>query len=164
MGDHLSPVIEGFTGTMGTLFTEMLSVTPTTHTNLRGPAVGVTPTPKLPAAKVAFLKDVITQQKKAADSLMASAKKIGPVAQKISAADSAYKSAFQSDITAALPNFSGSLQGFTIFFFLLSYISLAVIVAIHINQISGNLPYSLQILGMFAFGLILIGGIVTRLG
>ena len=112
---------------------------------------------------VSFLRTMLQQQKEAADSLMETAKKIGPVAQKVAQKEAAYDAAFESDIKGvAYPG--STAQGFTIGFLVISILSFAIITAIGINHASGNTLYAV---GVF-FG-ILIAGImgffaVIRLG
>ena len=105
MGDHLSPIIEGFNNpTMKTVFGELLQVSSNS---------------KLNSEKISFLKSILTQQRLTTDSLMKSAKKIGPISQKITNKDVSYNAAFESDIAAPIPNMSGTLQGFTFVFFII---------------------------------------------
>jgi len=150
MGDHLSPIMEGFGNpTMDSVFREMLK------TKTSGSTV---------TANVAFFKDLIQQQKDLADSLMQSAKKIGPVIQRKVSSESAYDAAFESDITAPLPNTSGTLQGFTLFFFILSFTCLAIVFSININYVSGNTTYAVYTFLSFIFLFVLAMSLITRLG
>lgn len=52
--------------------------------------------------------------------------------------EDASDAAFQSKIPAAIPTYSSSLQGFTFILFFWSYISLAIVASIYINQTTGN--------------------------
>jgi len=151
MGDHLSPVMEGFENpTMATIFGELLQITSTSKNASSG--------------KIAFLKSILEQQKSTADSLMKSAKKIGPISQRIENKDSAYDAAFESDLIAPIPNTSGALQGFAYVFFLLSFISLAIVVVIGVSQTSGNISYILGSVGAFIFLIILSLLLLQRYG
>ena len=150
MGDHLSPIMEGFNNpTMNSVFREMLKTT-TSGSTITG--------------NVAFLESLVKQQKDLADSLMQSAKKIGPVIQRKIDTDEAYDAAFESDLTAPLPNISGTLQGFTLFFFILSFACLALVFSININYVSGNTLYAVYTFICFIFLFILSMSLITRLG
>lgn len=185
--DHLSPVIEGFENpTMATLFREMLTVNPVSKKNSRGPKTAVatskdgscppaskpassSPTPSAGSGstaqqKIAFLKSILSEQRATADSLMESAKKMGPVSQKLIAQNTAYEAAFESDLVAPMPGISGTLQGFTLFFFVLSYFALAIVVSILVSQTSGNTSDALKIFGMFIIGFLVALGLIARLG
>jgi hypothetical protein len=177
--DQLSPVMEGFENpTMATVFREMLKVTPTKKKSSRGPKIPVATSsdgtcPPVnsvssnpggdsveTAQKVAFLRSILTEQRATTDSLLDSAKKMGPVAQKLVAKKAAYDAAFESDLVAPLPNISGTLQGFTLFFFVLSYFSLAIVVSI----MSGSATAGLRVFGGFIIGFIVAIALISRLG
>jgi hypothetical protein len=188
--EHLSPFIEGFeSDTMQTLFTEILKVdsnfdlssgskrtkrpvvsqdgtcpapVPKIQTTYGSPTPGMYSSTKLSGDKIAFIKSVIKQQKESVDSLMESSKKINPVAQKIKSMDTAYDAAFETDMTAPLPNMSGTLQGFIIFFFVLSYLSMAIVVSIMVGQ-NVNTVYALRVFGAFMIGFIILIGLVPRI-
>lgn len=184
--EHLSPVMEGFENpTMATLFREMLKVTPVTKKNSRGskmspaasgdkscpPATSSSLSSTITASsdtsssqKIAFLKSVINEQQATADSLMESAKKMGPVSQKLVAQKAAYDAAFESDLVAPMPNMSGSLQGFALVFFTLAFLSLAIVASVLTNQTTGNLQSALKIFGMFLIAYIVSIAMIARLG
>ena len=182
--EHLSPVMEGFENpTMSTLFREMLKITPTTNSNSRGARTaaarsrdGTCPPSTSPAApsltasssqtaeKIAFLKSILSEQKKTADSLMESAKKMGPVARKLSAKATAYDAAFESEEVAPMPNISGTLQGFTLIFFSLAFFSLAIVASIITSQATGNVNSALKTFGVFLFLYCVAVGIIMRFG
>jgi hypothetical protein len=145
MGDHLSPLIQGFTNpTMSSLY-DMLKTSSSDISN-----------------NINFVKNLVEQQQELADSLMDSAKKIGPVSQKKIASEGAYDSAFESDLAAPLPSGSSSLQGFTLFFFILSFISLAIIASINVNSISGNTYYAITTFIAFLVLFIISIAIINR--
>ena len=151
MGDHLSPVMEGFENpTMATIFGELLQIS----SNSKNASSG----------KIAFLKSILEQQQTSADSLMKSAKKIGPISQRIENKDSAYDAAFESDLIAPIPNTSGSLQGFTYVFFIISFISLAIISTIAVSLITSNTLYIMSTLGSFVVILIVSLLLLQRYG
>ena len=182
--EHLSPVMEGFENpTMSTLFREMLKITPTTKSSSRGPKTAVatsvdgtcppssaaasssaTASSSSAAEKIAFLKSILSEQKKMADSLMESAKKMGPVSQKLSAKVSAYDAAFESELVAPMPNISGTLQGFTLVFFTLAFFSLAIVASIITSQATCNVNSALKIFGGFVILYCVAVGIILRFG
>lgn len=127
MGDHLSPVMEGFSNPT------MDSVIQILKTNSTGDFT----------TNLEFLKSLVKQQRELADSLMSSAKKISPVSRNIVSSEEAYDAAFETDVTAPIPNISGTLQGFTLVFFTLSFLSLAIVSSIHVNQLSGNSAFAI---------------------
>jgi hypothetical protein len=147
MEDHLSPLIQGFTNpTMSSLY-EMLKTSSSDLSN-----------------NITFVKNLIQQQEDLADSLMDSAKKIGPVSQKIITSEDAYDAAFETDSATALPSGASSLQGFTLFFFILSFLSLAIVASININAISGNTTYAITTFVSFIVLFIVSIALINRFG
>lgn len=187
MGDQWAPYIkEGFTNpTITNLFTSMLQV-PVVDTKTKrskGQRVNVISTdgscvPSSSASnvesefsltsstteKISFLKSLLHEQKKSVDSLMESSKKINPISQKIAALDSAYEAAFESDVAAGIPNISGTLQGFTIVFFLLSFFALAIITTVIVNQTTSSTSISFGTFGIFVAGMIITLVLLNRFG
>jgi hypothetical protein len=181
--DQLSPFVEGFENpTMQTLFRELLKVdTPSkliTRKSKRaisvaasdGTCIKVPPNSDAPSnantstsEKVAFLKSVLQQQKESVDSLMESAKKIEPVSRKIASMDKAYDASFETELTSPMPNMSGTLQGFTIFFFTLSYFSFAIVVSIMVNHSTQNVYTALKVFGGFLIAFFLLVGLIPRI-
>lgn len=187
--EHLSPFVEGFENeTMQTLFTEMLKVKSSSKVSsakrtkkaISARAADGTCAPVSSASngnspgnpsslfnnsddKVAFLKSVIKQQRETVDSLMASSKKINPVAQKIKTIDTAYDSAFETDITSPLPTMSSTLQGFTIFFFTLSYFSLAIVVCIMLNNQTGSTSNALKLFAALFMAFFILVNLIPRI-
>lgn len=112
-------------------------------------------------ASTSFLKSLILQQKATVDSLITTAKKIGPVANSVFQKKLAYDAAFESDAAARLPNASSTLQGFTLFLFFTSYIALVIVGTIAINSITHStyITFSAFVgfvtLGVGAFALII---------
>ena len=150
MGDHLSPIIEGFDNpTMKTVFGELLQVSSNS---------------KLNSEKISFLKSILTQQRLTTDSLMKSAKKIGPISQKITNKDVSYNAAFESDIAAPIPNMSGTLQGFTFVFFIISFISLAIVMTLTVSQISSNIIHTITTLAAFIILILISVPLIFRFG
>lgn len=186
MSEHLSPVMEGFENpTMATVFREMLMVRPVNNSRGRGPktAVGASsdgscppssgPPPSATTAmssgsstsqKIAFLKSILTEQRATADSLMDSAKKMGPVSQKLVAQKSAYDAAFETDILASMPNTSGTLQGFTLVFFTLAFFSLGIVTSILTNQTTGNVQTALKVFGGFVIAYVVSLSLISKYG
>ena len=148
MGDHLSPLIQGFTNpTMITLY-DMIKTSTKSLSEVS------------PNLKIVY--DLLQQQQELADSLMASAKKLGPVSQKIITSEDAYDAAFETDVAAALPNRSSSLQGFTLFFFILSFLSLSIVASINVNSISGSTSYAIGTFVSFIALFILSIALINR--
>jgi hypothetical protein len=145
--EHLSPVIEGFTGNMQTVFSQLLKIND----------------PDRAANKIAFLKTAINEQRVLADSLMESSKKMGPVSQKLSADTRAYQAAFETDIITPQPQTGSTLQGFTLIFFIISFFSLAIIMSILVNQKSGSVNSALFTFGMFIIVFIIAIYMILRL-
>ena len=186
MSEHLSPVMEGFENpTMATVFREMLMIRPVNNSKGRGPKTAVSvrsdgacpPPTTLPSSatspassssstseKIAFLKSILTEQRATADSLMDSAKKMGPVSQKLVAQKSAYDAAFETDLLAPTPNTSGTLQGFTLVFFTLAFFSLAIVVSILTNQTTGNVQTALKIFGGFVIAYVVSLSLISKYG
>jgi hypothetical protein len=177
--------MEGFENpTMSTLFREMLKVSPVPKSNSRGPKISVatskdgscppTSGSQAPPAtassssttqeKMAFLKSILTEQKNTADSLMESAKKMGPVAQKLVAQKNAYDAAFETDLIAPMPNTSGTLHGFTLVFFTLAFFSLAIVASILTNHATGNVNSALTTFGIFLVVFFVAVGIIVKFG
>ena len=187
MSEHLSPVMEGFENpTMSTLFREMLKITPVKSKSGRGPknAAGSTVSANCPPSsspppltltptsasgsssseKIIFLKSILTEQRTTADSLMESAKKMGPVSQKLVSQKSAYDAAFESDLLAPIPNTSGTLQGFTLVFFTLAFFSLAIVASILTNQTTGNVQTALKVFGGFVIAYVVSLSLISKYG
>ena len=149
MWDQLSPVIEQFTNpTLNQAF----------FNSMLGETVSKVTT------RVNFIKNYIEQQKDLADSLMLNIKRLSPISQLKVKKDLASDAAFESDITSPLPNISGTLQGFTLFFFVLSFFSLAIIFSLNINNISGNTSYAVFTFIAFLFLFIISVAMITRFG
>ena len=136
--------VEGFTN-IDNVFQQLLNVRPIVHKKTK---VAMSPTTST-GPPTAFLQEMIKDQRATADSLMDTAKKISPASQTISALESAYDASFESEIAAPMPSMSGTLQGFTLFFFVLSFLCLAIVVTVWTNNATGNLQISLKIFGGF---------------
>jgi len=183
--EQLSPLMEGFENpTMATLFREMLKISPVPKTNSRGPKTAVatskdgscppqnsnnvpksvSPSSSSNTEKIAFLKSILSEQKNTADSLMESAKKMGPVAQKLVAEKDAYDAAFESDLLAPIPNTSGTLHGFTLVFFMIALFSLSIVVSIFINQITGSVNKAIYTFIGFLVVFCISLGLISKFG
>lgn len=109
-----------------------------------------------------FLKTLIEQQKASVDSLINTAKKISPIANTVVQKEGAYDAAFESNPPASLPQISGTLQGFAIFFFIFSFIAFTLTSTIVINMVTGSLSKAgIAFVGFVVLGFILFG-VVTR--
>lgn len=85
-----------------------------------------------------FLKELIKNEKEAVESLLRTAAKIGPIANNIVEDESASDAAFEAKMPAPIPTYSSTLQGFTFVLFFWSFASFAIVIAIYINQTTGN--------------------------
>ena len=158
-----APYVEGFTDLFNDRLKVNRSVIRTSKQNSPN-QVQIPYTIDSPGIQVDFLKQVLEDKKATADSLMATAKKLGPIAQTASASQDAYDAAFESDTETPLPNISGTLQGFTLVFFLLSFVSLAIIMTVIVNQASSSTSISLGTFGIFVGGLIGSIALLNRFG
>jgi hypothetical protein len=183
MAEYTSPYnTEGFENpTMAKVFTDLLMITPPVK-RLRsgGSTAGASDAscpsssgqPPLTSASAdtsvpestSFLKTMLKQQREAADSLMATAKKINPVAKTINRMEDAYDAAFESDAKASLPVAGQTLQGFALLLFFVSFVSLVLVGTIVVN----NVTKSAKITAGFFVGSIVVGmvvlGVIRRLG
>jgi hypothetical protein len=164
----------------------MLKITPVRRSSGRGPKTAITASspgscppssgsspPAITASsatgssasdKIAFLKNILTEQRATADSLMDSAKKMGPVSQKLVAQKHAYDAAFETDLLSPMPNTSGTLQGFTLVFFTLAFFSLAIVASILINQASGSASSAVKIFGGFLIAYVVSLALISKYG
>jgi hypothetical protein len=115
-----------------------------------------TPTP--------FLKTIIDNEKKAVESLMRVAAKIGPVANTVVEKEKAYNAAFQSKIPASLPTYGSTLQGFAFILFFWSYIALAVVITIFANGTTSSSAVGAGTMIGFAVVGILLFTLIKRFG
>ena len=115
-----------------------------------------TPTP--------FLKTIIDNEKKAVESLMRVAAKIGPVANTVVEKEKAYNAAFQSKIPASLPTYGSTLQGFAFILFFWSYIALAIVITIFANGTTSSSAVGAGTMIGFAFVGILLFTLIKRFG
>lgn len=161
----MAPVNEGFAN-MDLVFENLLKVTPITHTKTMMPDAPRTSNQAAPTSsnQVAFLKEMLEDKKATVDSLMDSAKKISPASQTLSSLETAYDAAFESEETAPLPNSSGTLQGFTLIFFLVSFFSLAFVTSVYVNNLTGNTTDAIKTFGIFVIILLPSLGLLTRFG
>jgi hypothetical protein len=158
MGEFLAPVNEGFAN-MDLVFENLLNVNPIKHSKTMQNADS-----KRVAPPTAFLKEMLEDKKATVDSLMDSAKKISPASQTLSSLETAYDAAFESEETAPLPNSSGTLQGFTLIFFLVSFFSLAFVTSVYVNNLTGNTTDAIKTFGIFVIIFLPSLGLLTRFG
>jgi hypothetical protein len=85
-----------------------------------------------------FLKKLIQDEKNAVESLLRTAAKIGPMANTVIESENASDAAFVAKAPAPIPTYGSTLQGFTFILFFWSYVSLAIVASIYINQTTGN--------------------------
>ena len=136
--------------------TTSIARTPSATTNKNSGISPYTPTP--------FLKTIIDNEKKAVESLMRVAAKIGPVANTVVEKEKAYNAAFQSKIPASLPTYGSTLQGFAFILFFWSYIALAVVITIFANGTTGSSAVGGGTMIGFAVVGILLFTLIKRFG
>ena len=111
-----------------------------------------------------FLKKLIQEEKNSVESLLRTAAKIGPMANTVVETEDASDAAFVSKIPAPIPTYGSTIQGFTFILFFWSYVSLAIVSSIYINQTTGN---TMNAVGTFIgsiIGLVLIFAFMKRYG
>ena len=173
MGELTSPytsTMEGFENpTMARVFHDLLKIKHRSHYSLKNTSRQSTNNVCIPnkpnwkksltlenkqeETSTSFLKTLLQQQKTAADSLIQTAKTIGPVAQKIIQMEDAYDADFESDIKANLPYSGSTVQGFTIGFLLISILAFSIISGIAVNITSNNTYYAIGT----SFGILFTG-------
>ena len=177
-------MVEGFTS--GDVFEQVLrmpksSIVPTkavpgkssgvTNTNSGScpPAVTVTTTgkstasPKITAyTPTTFLKKLIQDEKKSVESLLRTAAKIGPMANTVIESENASDAAFMAKEPAPIPTYGSTIQGFTFVLFFWSYVSLAIVGSIYINQTTGNTANAVGTFIAAIVGLVIIFGVMKR--
>jgi hypothetical protein len=151
MGEFLAPVIEGFFDASSS---ELLSQLQGMVKASAGSSINPT----------AFLKQMLLDKRDTADSLMNTAKKISPASEKISALETAYDAAFESDESIPIPNSSATLQGFTLIFFMISFLSLAIVSSTWVSNLTGDTSSALKTFGLFFGAFLLSIGLITRFG
>ena len=184
MSEYAAPYnkIEGFENPdMQHVFNSLLTITPAPASSRRtssgsrsGSGSGACPpnpgqTPlsisetNEPAAPTSFLKTMLIQQREATKALMNTAKRIGPATQKVVQMEQAYSTAFENDLQAALPDVGGTLQGFVLLFFLVSYGALTLVSTIMTYVITGSIKNALGIFAAFIFAGIIATSLLARL-
>lgn len=103
---------------------------------------------------VPFLDAAITQQQETLESLQKIASKLAPVAQKMATVQTASDAAFESDVHPGLPSIGGTLQGFVLLFFCVSFVILAIMSTFMVNAISGGGAAAATFGGFLAAGII----------
>jgi hypothetical protein len=175
-------MVEGFT--TGDVFEQVLrmprsSIVPTkavpgkssgvtnTNSGTCPPAGASTPpvssaTPTLtPYTPPPFLKKLIQDEKKSVESLLRTAAKIGPMANTVIESENA-SDAFIAKEPAPIPTYGSTLQGFTFILFFWSYLSLAIVGSIYINQTTGNTANAVGTFVGAIIALVVILGVIKR--
>jgi hypothetical protein len=130
MGEYLSPIVEGFSiNTFDASGSKLFNLIKNASSNIVG-------------ENCDYLHELIKDQKHLSTSLIDSAKRIGGISNYKQTLNDADDAGFETDFQAPLPNTSGTLQGFTLVFFTLSFLSLAIVFSIKINQVSNNTLYA----------------------
>lgn len=110
------------------------------------------------------MKQMIQDKQKTVANLVDVAKKVLPVAQKTEQMDATYDAAFETDQPGQVPGIAGTLQGFSLIFFVAAYLAFALTFSAYQFNKSGNFMSLAMYLGVFLiagiFGLVL----VSRLG
>jgi len=83
-----------------------------------------------------FLRTILTKEKASVDSLINTAKRLGPVAKNIEQMESAADASFESSTKAAQPMLGSTLQGFIMLLFVVSYIVLTLVTCMMVNMIT----------------------------
>jgi len=100
-----------------------------------------------------FLKKLIQDEKNSVESLLRTAAKIGPMANSVIESENASDAAFMAKEPAPIPTYGSTIQGFTFILFFWSYVSLAIVGSIYINQTTGN---TANAVGTFVGAIILL--------
>jgi hypothetical protein len=111
-----------------------------------------------------FLKAIIQSEQSTVKSLLKTASRIGPVAQKVAEKEAAYDADFIDNTAARLPGGASTLQGFTFALFFGSYIAFIIVIVMYVNAITGSgLKAGLTFLAFLIVGVILVA-VVKRFG
>ena len=182
MSEYAAPYkkIEGFENLdMQHVFKSLLTVTPprpTSRTTRSGSSSGSGACPSTeqtplsmsdgmtPPAPTSFLKTMLIQQRDATKALINTAKRIGPATQTAVQMEQAYTTAFENDLQAALPDAGGTLQGFILLFFIVSYSALTLVSTVMVNLVTGSLGKAGATFAAFVLVAILTAVILARLG
>jgi hypothetical protein len=134
---------------------------PTTAATTTSTSSTVTPT-ITPYTPPPFLKKLIQDEKNSVESLLRTAAKIGPMANTVIESENASDAAFMAKEPAPIPTYGSTIQGFTFILFFWSYVSLAIVGSIYINQTTGNTANAVgTFIGSIVL-LVLIFGIIKR--
>ena len=177
-------IVEGFTA--GDVFEQVLrmprpSIVPTkavpgkssgvTNTNsgtCPTAATTLTPTPSTVTPTITaytpppFLKKLIQDEKNSVESLLRTAAKIGPMANTVIESENASDAAFMAKEPAPIPTYGSTIQGFTFILFFWSYVSLAIVGSIYINQTTGNTANAVGTFIGAIVGLVIIFSLMKR--
>ena len=184
MSEYAAPYkkTEGFENPdMQHVFNSLLTVTPIPPSGYRGRSAisassgsecsanpGQTPLSMsdgmTPPAPTSFLKTMLIQQRDATKALMNTAKRIGPATQSAVQMEQAYTTAFENDLQASLPDAGGTLQGFILLFFIVSYLALTLVSTLMVNLVSGSVGKAGATFAAFILLGILIAVVLARLG
>lgn len=110
-----------------------------------------TPTP--------FLKQMLLNEKAAVESLLKVAAKIGPIANTLVEKEAAYDAAFESEVPAAVPTYTSTIQGFTLILFFVSFIAAIFIITVYVNMVTGNAATA----GTTFVGLVILFAVIIAL-
>ena len=111
-----------------------------------------------------FLRNLLLQEKAAVDSLMNTAKRLGPVAKKIEQMESAADASFESTVKAPSPMLGSTLQGFILLLFTVSYVALALVTCIMVNMITESGGKAAATFAGFVILAIILATVIIRFG
>lgn len=180
MSEYAAPYnkIEGFENLdMRNVFNTLLTITPPPPSGRRtssksgSGSSACPPTGQVPlsisgantAAPTSFLKTMLIHQRDATKALMNTAKRIGPATQKVVQMEDAYSTAFENDLQADLPDVGGTLQGFVLVFFIVSYCALSLVSSIMTYVVYGSIKNALGIFTAFILAGMIIISLLARL-
>ena len=111
-----------------------------------------------------FLLKLIQDEKESVESLLRTAAKIGPIANSVAEVETASNAAFEAKVPAPIPTYGSTLQGFTFILFFWSYVSLAIVSSIYINQTTGNTTNAVGTFIGAIVALVLVFSLMKRFG
>ncbi len=115
-------------------------------------------------ATVNNLVTFIQDQRKGIEDMMDVARKLGPTSQSGTTSEEAYEQSFEADTPPDLPGPTGSLQGLAMAFFGISYISLALVLALYVYYYTFSIKNTFLTLVACLFVGVLFIGLLQRFG
>jgi hypothetical protein len=113
---------------------------------------------KVTDATIRQLQSLIQDQRAAINDMLDVAKRLGPVVGELKSSSTAYDQAFESDTPPEPVGVSSSLQGFTLLFLGVSYLSLTLVLALYAYWFTQSIKNVGIVLGVaLGVGLLLMG-------